>query len=131
MLALREVKRDCWSNLIGPFQSTPCGAGMCVRRSVAVSYSDCVQRDPVRQGLDRKGQCLISGGDDDLAFTTSVLGLGMGQFTRLRLTHLIPASRLQLDYMTRLAEGMGYSQVILYYLWGIDMVQNPAGDVGY
>lgn len=113
MLAIREFDQDKWSNLLNQGETAPCGAGLCVRKVVAIKYVDLVCDQPKRAGMDRKGKLLISCGDSDLAFTAHDMGLGTGQFTSLKLTHLIPASRLQEDYLLRLVEAMSYSWTIL------------------
>lgn len=111
-LAIREFERDKWSNL-NLHETAPCGAGMCIRKFVAEKYSDWVNHDSKRLSLGRKGKLLFSGEDSDLAFTACDIGLGTGQFTSLKLTHLIPASRLEEEYLMRLIEGMEYSHRIL------------------
>jgi glycosyltransferase involved in cell wall biosynthesis len=113
MLAIRQFDQDKWSNLFPQQETTPCGAGLCVRKFVAENYakSFCTQTEKIKLG--RKGKQLTSCEDSDLAFTACDLGLGTGQFTALKMTHLIPAVRLQLDYMERLVEGMAYSTTIL------------------
>jgi glycosyltransferase involved in cell wall biosynthesis len=116
-LAIREFERDKWSNL-NLHETAPCGAGMCVRKIVAEKYADLVYSDQKRLELDRKGKLLMSGGDSDLAFTSCDIGLGTGQFTSLKLTHLMPASRLEEQYLMRLIEGMEYSHRILDSLRG-------------
>jgi len=117
-LAIREFNNDKWSNLLHQHDTTPCGAGLCVRKSVANQYADMVRSDPKRLQLDRKGQSLSSCGDTDLAFTACDMGLGTGQFTALQLTHLISANRLTPDYLLRLIEGITCSQIILDSLRG-------------
>lgn len=127
MLAIREFEQDKWSNLLHQHQTTPCGAGLCVRQVVARKYADLVGDQPKRGGMDRKGKLLTSCGDEDLAFTASDIGLGTGLFTSLKLTHLIPASRLQEDYLLRLVEGMTYSLTILDSFRGkIPPLPNPS-----
>ena len=112
LLALNEFDRDSWSNL--PFNNThPAGAGMCVRKVVADRYTNISRDHPKRISLDRKGKSLISCGDTDLAFTACDLGLGIGRFTKLKLTHLIPNQRLNEDYLLRLTEAASYSVIIL------------------
>jgi len=111
-LAIREFDRDKWSNL-NLHETAPCGAGMCLRKIVAQKYADMVCNDQKRLGLDRKGKLLMSGGDSDIAFTSCDIGLGTGQFTSLKLTHLIPANRLEEEYLINLLEGMYYSDIIL------------------
>ena len=63
--------------------------------------------------MDRNGSSLISGGDVDLASCACDIGLGVGLFASLKLSHLIPSERLTEDYLLRLTEGIGYSGVIL------------------
>jgi len=113
MLALRELDSDRWSNLLEPPLTIPCGAGMCVRRSVAVEYAKRVSEDSRRKSMDRKGKELTGSGDTDLAYTAHDLGLGTGLFKALELTHLIPDFRLEEGYLLRLAEGSRYSETVL------------------
>ena len=116
-LAIRPVRRSVWSNDIDHWESTPSGAGMCVRRDVAERYARDMAMNPLRKALDRAGQSLVSGGDTDLAWTACAMGAGMGQFKELKLKHLIPPERLTEDYLCRLFEGKGYSAAILNGLW--------------
>ncbi len=117
-LAIREFDCDQWSNLLHQHQTTPCGAGLCIRKFIAEKYAELTCTDLRRLNLDRRGQMLSSGGDTDLAFTACDLGFGTGQFVALKLTHLIPANRLEEDYFIRLMEGLEYSDVILNSLRG-------------
>ncbi|MBD2358443.1 glycosyltransferase family 2 protein [Tolypothrix sp. FACHB-123] len=118
MLVIREFERDKWSNLLHQHETTPCGAGLCIRKFVAEKYAESLSIQTERIKLDRQGKQLTSGGDSDLAFTACDMGLGTGQFTALKMTHLIPAFRLQLDYLERLAEGMTYSHTIVNSIRG-------------
>ena len=113
-LAIQEVKNDIWSNLIAPTLTHPYGAGMCVRRSLACHYADTIQKDKVRLNFGRKGGSLISGDDADLNMTACDSGLGTGIFKNLKLTHLMPAARLEEAYLVRLLEAMSYTRVLLY-----------------
>jgi hypothetical protein len=113
----REVTRDVWSNLTHTSITTPFGAGLCVRLDVARKYAERVQTSPLRLALGRNGTDLAAAEDIDLTYTACTLGLGNGLFTSLRLKHLIPPERMTLDYFTRLAEAMAFSEVILQYLW--------------
>jgi glycosyltransferase involved in cell wall biosynthesis len=117
-LAIREFDQDKWSNLyLG--QITPCGAGLCVRKVVAEKYLSLVNNDSRRMNLGRKGKVILSSEDIDLAYTSCDIGLGMGLFTSLKLTHLMPANRLKEEYLLKIVEGSTYSQVILDSLRGI------------
>lgn len=115
-LAVNRAPRDRWSNQLYDFAATPAGAGMCVRRAVAQRYADNVRHDPRRKSLGRTGRGLGACEDHDLAFTAIDLGFGTGVFTTLRLSHLIPASRVQEDYLLRLVEGHARSTVLLMAL---------------
>lgn len=112
-LVIREFDSDRWSNQPSQADTMPCGAGMCVRKSVADYYADLHANGQRNIIMDRAGDSLVSGGDSDLAICACDIGLGMGLFTSLRLTHLIPAGRLTEDYLARLLEGLAYSGIVL------------------
>jgi glycosyltransferase involved in cell wall biosynthesis len=118
LLAIREFEQDKWSNLLYQHETTPCGAGLCIRKEIAERYCDLTRNNPQRINLDRKGNLLTSCGDSDLAFMACDLGFGTGQFTALKLTHLMPVGRLEESYLVRLVEGMTYSNTILDSLRG-------------
>lgn len=107
-LALVEFDRDMWSNQRDP-RVFPIGAGMCIRRPLALTYAEQVGGDPRRQSLGRRGTSLMSGEDTDMVLTCLESGFGAGRFSRLRLTHLIPRQRLDYAYNRRLAYATGYS----------------------
>ena len=113
-LALRVFDRDYWTNLPeNRWQFIPNGAGMVVRRAVANSYAQLSKACPLRGGLGRRGQTLISGEDTDLALLACDLGFGIGCFNLLRLTHIMPAGRLTEVYLMRLVEGSTCSYKLL------------------
>ncbi len=112
-LCIREFDQDVWSNLPLLPETMPCGAGLCVRRPVAVHYLGLYDRGARSMILDRVGTSLVSGGDNDLAACSCDLGLGVGLFCALKLNHLMPPQRLTEDYLCRLVEGIEYSGAIL------------------
>jgi glycosyltransferase involved in cell wall biosynthesis len=112
-IAVRRVIRECWSNRYFDYASTPVGAGMCLRRAVAERYSARLQHDGHGARLDRKGSLLMSCGDHDMAWTSMELGMGIGVFPELSLTHLIPEARTRLDYILRLLEADACSSALL------------------
>jgi glycosyltransferase involved in cell wall biosynthesis len=119
-LACWTVERQLWSNI--PFsQVTPAGAGMCVRRSVADSYLHATRTSPIAMSLGRRGNQLTASEDCDLAYTACDLGLGMGAFPQLKLTHLLPKRRLEREYLLRLFEDVAYSDSWLRYNRGVQM----------
>jgi glycosyltransferase involved in cell wall biosynthesis len=112
-LALREFEDDRWSNLVNQYETTPCGAGMCIRKMIAERYATSVQQDSRRKKMGRQGQNLTSYEDSDMAFTACDMGYGTGRFKRLKLTHLMPPARLQEDYLLRLVEASSFSGTIV------------------
>jgi hypothetical protein len=112
-LVIREVTRDNWSNLYSLDETTPLGAGLCVRRAAASEYLRLHDEGERTRKLDRAGKSLVSGGDNDLAACAIDVGLACGVMSSLRLTHIIPSERLTEDYLLRLIEGVAYSSVIL------------------
>jgi glycosyltransferase involved in cell wall biosynthesis len=113
-LVIRDVPRDAWSNIYWHDETTPLGAGLCVRRSVANEYVRLHDEGLRTFRMDRAGQSLVSGGDNDLAACAIDIGLACGVIASLNLTHLIPRERLTEEYLLRLAEGVAYSSIILH-----------------
>jgi glycosyltransferase involved in cell wall biosynthesis len=105
-LAIREFDHDVWSNLPRLPDTMPCGAGLCVRREVGLHYLQLHDSGKRLFQYDRTGDCLFSCGDNDLAACACDLGLGVGLISSLKLTHLIAAERLSVDYLERLVEGI-------------------------
>ena len=127
LLAWVEVPEDQWSNWKFNWETLPPTAGMCLRRAVADAFIGLVESDPRRQLLGRRGKTGLTNGEDtDLALTACDIGLGTGQFTRLKMTHLIPASRMDEDYLIRLAEGTYFTVMILNALRGRPPAASPS-----
>jgi hypothetical protein len=112
-LVIREVTRDAWSNLYDLDATTPLGAGLCVRRTVAQYYLNLHATGSRAVVLDRTGTNMVSGGDNDLAACALDMGYATGVIASLKLTHLIPRERLTEDYLLRLMEGVAYSSRML------------------
>jgi len=115
MLALRTVSEVVWSGNPRDFSCMPFGAGMCVTRQVGLAYERLLDALGVSDVVDRQGQRLFSGGDDLFSWAAAGIGLGFGLFPRLRLTHLIGASRLELPYFLRLTHDHIYSHAVLKF----------------
>jgi glycosyltransferase involved in cell wall biosynthesis len=124
-LVIRRFDKDVWSNLPRLPESMPCGAGLCVRREVALYYLDLHESGKRLFQFDRSGKSLLSGGDNDLAACACDIGLGVGLIASLKLTHLIPPERLTQDYLARLAEGIHYSGAVLDYMRGVQSAGRP------
>ncbi len=80
----------------------PIGAGMVIRRRAALAYAEKIADDHGRRHLGRRGGQLTGGEDIDMVITTLRMGLTAGYDPNLSLNHLIPADRLQFDYMRRM-----------------------------
>ncbi len=126
-LVLREFNEDRWSNLPRLADTMPCGAGLCVRREIALHYLKLNESGQRGFQLDRTGNSLVSGGDNDLAACACDLGLGVGIMTSLKLQHLIPPVRLTADYLTRLAEGIHFSSALLDHARGLPVMARSRG----
>ncbi len=84
----------------------PIGAGMALRRAAAQAWL----ADPAAGALpDRRGAELTSGGDNDIILTVLAAGWTVAYFPTLVLTHLIPAGRVERDYLARLNRGIAKS----------------------
>lgn len=115
-LALREVSLPAWSNVATCDAAEPWGAGLCVRAGVARAYCQQYRQSRIRL-TDRAGRDLSSGGDTEICHVACQLGLGMGLFPELRVTHLIPRERLTDDYLVLATEGILTSLHVLAYKW--------------
>lgn len=120
-LSIEKVETDVWSNLREGFETKPLGAGMCVRPEVAARYLEWCRINQASHTLDRTGitGAITGYGDMDLAHCAIDIGLGTGKSSRLHLDHLIPSSRLTLDYFLRHAEGDGASLMMFRAIRGL------------
>jgi glycosyltransferase involved in cell wall biosynthesis len=114
-LALREASVARWSNVMA-MDTTPWGAGMCVRRQVAIRYCEKCEQDRI-QITDRTGASLASGGDVEISHIACEMGLGSGVFPELRLLHLIPKVRLSTQYLMNMVESASTSHYLITYKW--------------
>jgi glycosyltransferase involved in cell wall biosynthesis len=115
-LALRESDRVCWGNVPTGAESMPWGAGLCARTSVTAEYLRSYEQSSVRIS-GRRGKSLSSGEDVEICLIACNIGLGMGVFPQLRLTHLIPKERTAEKYMLQLVEGSLISMILLNFKW--------------
>src|SRR5262249_53766302 len=116
LLALRQNDTDIWSNMITSPAAAPWGAGLCVRAEVARAYCEFSDRSSFKI-IDRQGHSLASGQDVEIGYFACTLGLGMGIFVSLRLTHLIPKERVEEKYLLRMVQGQELSCALLAYKW--------------
>jgi glycosyltransferase involved in cell wall biosynthesis len=81
----------------------PIGAGLAMRRGVAQCW---LERGSHAVLPDRQGGKLSSGGDNDLVLCAMTSGWEAAYDPALRLTHLIPRSRITPGYLGRLNRGI-------------------------
>ena len=86
----------------------PIGAGLVLRATAAAAW---LEKPGAQVPPDRRGTSLSSAGDNDLVFTILEANWSVAYSPRLRLTHLIPASRLDAGYLARLNRGIQESWV--------------------
>lgn len=125
-LALHDFIADRWTNQ-KDFSCFPCGAGMCIRRDLAEEWAARTRTNLLSLSLGRTGKALASGEDTDIVLGVIAAGWGIGKFTDLSLTHIIPKERLTLEYHCRLAHGMGIS---IGQINGRDAQTNPLTIMG-
>jgi len=116
VLALRTVPSERWSNHLRDVESFPWGAGLCARKDVALRFVDLVQRLNVQGILGRRGKELLCGEDDLFSWASAAAGQGFGVFPQLRITHLIPAERVDDGYLLRWIRAHAYSHGVLGFL---------------
>ena len=124
-LVQRPVEHDETSQSRDLEEPLPVGAGMCVRRQMALAYVSEAENSGLRMKLGRCGVNLGSSEDTDMALFACALGWQRGVFKSLRLQHLIPPERLTEDYLVRLVEGIQFSVFVVKQLHGIKAVPPP------
>jgi Glycosyl transferase family 2 len=129
-LALRDNLQDYYSNSLVGNEAIPVGAGLCVRSTVATEYLRFCADPADIKITGRRGTSLVGHEDYEICFVGCQMGLGMGVFSNLKMTHLIPAQRSTDDYFLRLFEGCQISGTVIDFKWprtyGGDFLQmNP------
>jgi len=97
-IAVRRIEASRWSNFFDP-RSEPCGAGMCLRKEIAVKYLNRATASAGQRILGRRGRSLLSGEDVAITKVAIEMKYSMGQFVELKATHLIPSRRLSEEYL--------------------------------
>jgi glycosyltransferase involved in cell wall biosynthesis len=116
VFSLRHVPAPRWSNNVHDAESVPWGAGLCVRRPIAVAYQQFVQRLERIELVGRRGRDLFAGEDDLFSWVSVSAGLGFGIFPQLRVTHLIAANRLSRSHVLKAIHDHAFSHAILRYV---------------
>ncbi len=86
----------------------PSGSGMAVKRAVMEKFNAAISSKQL-QLEGRKGDALSSGEDAQIVWTAIKEGYQAGIAPGMKLLHLIPPKRQQLNYLLRLQKELGYS----------------------
>ena len=103
--------------ILGPW--FPVGAGMAIRRHLAVAYAQSIRNDSMALGLGRSGKVLSGAEDLDMGIHVIRQGFAIGKSHDLRFVHVVPKFRLELNYMRRLIYLSQYSteRLLVYRGW--------------
>lgn len=112
-MAVMEVDHVHVTTLLQGPGYRPIGAGMCLRRCIALPWAEEIGVDPARRRLGARGDCPAGSEDEDIRMSAVRLGYAMGVFPALSLVHLIPAERVTLTAFARLYEHRLASQMAL------------------
>ena len=122
--AIRIADKPHWSTVYPCIQANPWGAGSCVRAKVADAYRRMTGDSSILIS-GRKGGSLFSSEDIEIAWVACDIGLGMGVFPELSLTHLISKERVSREYILKIIEGWKASEILLAYKWKGDLPNSP------
>ncbi|SEO23546.1 Glycosyl transferase family 2 [Mucilaginibacter gossypiicola] len=113
-LALRDLGDEpitaTWNNEYP--NAAPIGAGMAIRREAITSYIKKITFGK-NSISDRTGNSLSSGGDNDMVLEILKSSWQVGYFPELMLQHIIPAQRMEADYLARLLSSTNKSWIQL------------------
>ena len=115
-IARFEVKKPWWFDqyqinfAVGPQSHTLYGAGLGVRKSIYLSILENPEIKPAIS--DRTGGSLMSGGDTEMNFWFILSGWGVRAINNISFEHLMPESRMNLEYLHRLHHGFGMTRVL-------------------
>jgi GT2 family glycosyltransferase len=117
LLALRTVSEPSTACQIAGARCIPWGAGLVVRRTIAIEYTSLTSRlSAAGEVIDRTGSKLFCGGDDLFSWVAVQSGCKFGIFPQLRITHLISKGRVEPEYLLKLLHDNTFSHRVLRYL---------------
>src|SRR5262245_37320397 len=122
-LALRDADAPRWGN-VPVNESTPWGAGLCVRREIAEAYCDLNEQSKLKI-TGRKGKSLLSCEDMEISYVARRRGFGTDVVQELNLVHLIAKERLSTDYLLSLCQASHTCHLLLTYKWSGSVPNYP------
>jgi hypothetical protein len=127
-LAIWSFSRETVTDHFVGYDAIPPTAGCFLRLAVAERYLELTVADPRRLLLGARGDVQLRGEDTDLVLTAYDLGLAVGRFPELKLTHIIPAGRLTAEYLAGLMHGTLLGFAMLEYIRFGRTPPPPAGN---
>jgi len=127
-LALASFDKDVvtdWASYSGNNDVLPPSAGLFAKSQLVGRFVESFSANPLRQTLGAKGETLLRGEDTDFALFALRHGYNVARMNKLRLTHIIPAERLTVEYMARHLRGSATSRVIVNSLNGLPLPARP------
>lgn len=115
MIGFRIVSTPRISNMYA-WETTPAGAGMVVRASIAALYANAVFNRKEHAALGRRGNSLMSSQDIDLAYNAIDQGYMNGVFPALKIYHLSIEEHLNDEYLINRRYHNTYSSHRLNYI---------------
>lgn len=112
ILALLDGGKDLFTNLPILTQAKPVGAGMCVRKGIAMALQTS-HRSFKGKSFGRRGMNCMGAEDFEFALMATDLGFAYGVFARLSLIHLIPERRTKFDYLLKIHEETCFSSELV------------------
>jgi len=115
-LAIWALASETRTDHFVSYDAIPPTAGCFLRLAVATRYLEITASDPRRLLLGARGDVQLRGEDTDLVLTAYDLGMEVGRFPELKVTHIIPAGRLTADYLSGLMHGTLLGAKMLEYI---------------
>jgi hypothetical protein len=131
ILTLREVDSARWTNTYPSAgllpEITPWGAGQCVRTEVARAYYRAEELSTIQLSSPALFAQLRGRTTEDVEICLFACsqGLGIGIFPQLQVTHLITRERLTEEYLLKICEFTGASNMVVEYKWHGIVPRNP------
>lgn len=96
--------------------TTPGGAGMFIRKKIALHYQQIASKSQIRKNLGKRGNLQMCSEDVDMAYTSIDLGYNNGLFPDLKLFHYIPTKHLSRKYLLKRKFYNVYSNCLLEHV---------------
>lgn len=130
ILGARDTKAPCWSNVFNCIEAIPSAAGICMRKNVAVAYSQFATESDIHNP-EWGRNCFITGDDDAISYSACRLQLGVGIFPQLKQSHLIPKEQATEDYLLECSQKQNVTRHLMLNKWQGTVPMNPFSLQGF